>query len=234
MKNLILLALVPLLLAACSTNESATQSAVVMTTTPSPRPISSLITPSQTPSAIPIPTNAYTVSPEPDIAPNCNIVNEAGQLYLLSDKKYRNLLAFTSTRALDQALAIHYPEWSNYRQTVSWSTQPITMGEIINEASFDNELNLQINPSVTLITLGESLDWQLPSNTDMYSKAREVSLAINRLSLDWDTPQNETLRSQYPQIANTGTYALYIFFNSEPAKLERWCKRYQMLFGTPQ
>ncbi len=233
MRNLIVLALIPLLLAACSTNESATHSPVVMTTTPSPLPVNPSITPSQTPSAIPIPTSTHTASPEPDIALNCNIINEAGQLYLLSDKKFQNLLAFTSTRELDQALAIHYPEWSNYRQMVSWSAQPIAIGEIMNSASLDIELNLQINPAVTLVTLGESLNWQLPSNTDLYLKAREISLQLSRSGFDWDTQQNESLRSQYPEIVNGGTYALYIFFHSNLDSLESWCNKYQILFGTP-
>jgi hypothetical protein len=134
------------------------------------------------------------------------MLNEGGQLYLLSDREFRNL--FTTGVKLDRALAVHYPEWANYRQMVSWSTQPVTLGEIINSASLDNELNLQINAAVALVTLGESLDWQLPSNTDLYLKAREISLGLNRLSLDWDMPQNESLRSQYPEIANSGTYAL--------------------------
>jgi hypothetical protein len=233
MKNFILLTLVLLPLAACATNKLTAQSTVITTTTPSPLPISPSITPSQTPSAIPIPTKTFTASPEPDIAPNCNIVNKAEQIYLLSDNKYHNLLAFTGTRKLDQALAIHYPEWSNYRQTVSWSDQPVTMGEIMNSASINIELNLQINPAVTLVTLGERLDWQLPSNTDLYLKARETSLELNRSSIDWELPQNESLRSQYPQVANSGTYALYIFFHSDLDSLESWCNRYQMLFGTP-
>ncbi len=231
MKNLILLTLVPLLLAACATQELATQSITIATTTPSPLPFSPSITPSQTPSVIPISTNTYTVSPEPAIAPNCRIVNEGGQLYLLSDKEFRNF--FITGVKLDRALAIHYPEWANYRQRVSWSAQPVTLGTIINSASLDNELNLQINAAVTLVTLGESLDWQLPSNTDLYLKAREISLELNRLGFDWDTPQNERLRSQYPEVANSGTYALYIFFNSKPNRLQSWCNSYQMLFGTP-
>jgi hypothetical protein len=37
------------------------------------------------------------------------------------------------------------------------------VGEIIVSASYDEEANLQINPAVTLVTLGDSLDWQLPS-----------------------------------------------------------------------
>ena len=233
MKNLILLTLVPLLIAACTTHELATQPTIVTTTTPSLLPISPSITPSQTPSAFPIPTSTHTASTAPDIAPNCNIVNEAGQIYLLSDKKFQNLLAFAGTRELDQALAIHYPEWSNYRQMVSWSAQPVALGEIINSASFDVELNLQINPAVTLVTLGESLDWQLPSNTDLYLKAQEISLELNRSGFDWDMQQNESLSSKYPEVANSGTYALYIFFHSDPDSLESWCNRYQMLFGTP-
>ena len=229
MKNLLLLTLAPLLLVACAANKLATQSIVFATTTSSPLPVSPSITPSQTPSAIPIPTNTYTVSPEPNIAPNCNIVNERGQLYLLSDKEFHSL--FSTGVKVDRALAVHYPEWANYRQMVSWSTQPVTLGDIINSASLDIESNLQINTAVILVTLGESLNWQLPSNTDLSVEVQEISTEINRLSLDWDTPQNESLRSQYPGVANSGTYALYIFFNSKRDSLQRWCNKYQTLFG---
>jgi hypothetical protein len=134
---------------------------------------------------------------------------------------------------LDRTLATHYPEWASYRQTVPWSKQPVKLGEIIVSASLDLESDLQINPAVTLVTLGDNFDWQLPSNTDIFLKAHEISTELNRLSLDWDTPQNKSLRSQYPKIENSGTYAFYIFFNYKLDRLQSWCNIYQQLFGTP-
>jgi hypothetical protein len=229
MKNLLLLTLILVLLVACTTDQLATQSMVSTTTTPSSLPFFPVATGSYTPSAVPLPTATYTVSPEPGIAPNCEIVDGAGQFYLLSEKEFHSI--FTTGAKLDRVLAMHYPEWANYRQMVSWSTQPVTLGEIINNTSLDVERNLQINAAVILVTLGEDLNWQLPPNTDLFLKAEEISLEINRLSLDWEAPQNESLQSQYPQVANSGTYALYIFFNSEQDRLQRWCNTYRILFG---
>ena len=116
---------------------------------------------------------------------------------------------------------------------VSWSTQPETLGEIINSASLDTYLNLQINSGVILVTLGETLGWQLPTNTDLYLKATEISTVLNRPDLDWDNPYNESLRSQFPQVANGGTYALYIYFNYDHDQLQSWCNTYQQMFGVP-
>jgi hypothetical protein len=204
---------------------------VTATITSSPPLFVPSITPSRTPLAIPLPTNTYTASPEPDIAPNCRITNEGGQLYLLSDAEFHDL--GTLERELDQALARHYPEWASYTQTVSWSTQPAKLGEIIVAASLDEYSNLQINPAVTLVTLGDSLDWQLPSNTDLYLKSQEISTELNRLSFDWEDPQNESLRSQYPAVANSGTYAFYAYFNHNLDGLQSWCNTYHQLFAAP-
>lgn len=203
---------------------------ITETTVPSLLPATSSITPLPIPATTPVPTNTFTVTPEPDIAPNCKIANEEGRLYLLSDQEFRDLR--THQGILNQALAIHYPEWANYTQMVPSSTQPVNLGEIMVAVSLDEEANLQINAAVTLVTLGDSLDWQLPSNTDLYLKSQEISTELNRLSLDWDNPYNESLRSQYPEVANSGTYALYIFFDSRLDRLQRWCNTYQQLFGT--
>ena len=240
MKNLLLLLLIFLLLTACAGTvpasdsvESPAQTAIIATTMAAFPTFVVTITPlpTPTPSPIPIPTNTYTASPEPAIAPNCNITNEAGQLYVLSDREFHSI--FTTSGKLDRALAVHYPAWASYRQMVSWSTQPETLGEIINSASLDTYLNLQINSGVILVTVGETLNWQLPSNTDLSLKATEISTALNRPDLDWDNPYNESLRSQYPQVANGGTYALYTFFNYDLDQLRSWCSIYQQMFGTP-
>jgi hypothetical protein len=201
---------------------ATTMAAFVITITPSPTP---------TPSPFPVPTNTYTASPVPAIAPNCNLTNGDGQLYLLSDTEFSSL--FTGKGKLNRALAAHLPEWADYRQTVPWSTEPVTLGEIVNSASFDEQLNLQINSAVTLVTLGESLGWQLPSNLDMYARSREISLALKQHDRDWENPENESLRNQYPDVANGGTYALYTFFNYDLDQLQSWCNVYQQMFGTP-
>jgi hypothetical protein len=203
---------------------------VTATRTLSPSPIPPA-TASHTPTAIPTPTNTSTPSPEPAIAPNCRITNEGGQLYLLSDAEFHDLGTLESE--LDRVLAKHYPEWAGYTQTVSWSTQPAKLGEIIVAASLDEYSNLQINPAVTLVTLGDSLNWQLPSNTDLYLKSQEISEELDRLAFDWEDPQNESLRRQYREVTNSATYAFYAYFNHNLDRLQSWCNTYQQLFATP-
>ena len=218
-----------LFLTACGGIPPTSAITATASTEPSLTPFTPSITPSPIPVTTPVPTNTFTVTPEPDIAPNCRIANEEGQLYLLSDQEFRDLR--THEGILNQALAIHYPEWAHYTQMVPSSTQPVNLGEIMVSASLNIELNLQINAAVTLVTLGDSLDWQLPSNTDLYLKSQEISTELNRLSLDWDNPYNESLRSQYPEVANSGTYALYAYFNYNLDRLQTWQQTYRRLFG---
>jgi len=149
----------------------------------------------------------------------------------LSDQEFHDLGILESE--LDQALAAHYPEWASYTQTVSWSTQPEKLGAIIVAASLDEYSSLQINAAVTLVVLGESVHWQLPSNTDLYLKSQEISEELDRLAFDWENPQNESLRSQYPEVTNSATYAIYTYFNHNLDRLQSWCNIYQQLFGTP-
>ena len=223
--------LITIQLVACGIATPMPTFTATATTAPSLTLSTPSITPSPIPTVTPLLTNTLTASPEPDIEPNCKIASEGGRLYLLSDKEFRSL--FTTEGKLDRALAAHYPEWANYTQMVSWNTQPVKLGEIIVSASLNEQLNLQINPAVTLITVGETMDWQLPSNMNLFLRSREISTELNRLSDDWDNPYDERLRHQYPEVANSSTYALYIFFNSKLDRLQRWCNTYQLLFGIP-
>jgi hypothetical protein len=165
------------------------------------------------------------------MAPNCEIANEKGQLYLLSDKEFSDL--GTTESELDRALVTHYPEWANYRQRVSWSTQPVKLGEVIVSASLDEYLS-QINPAVTLVVVGESVDWQLPSHMDFFVRAQEISQVLQQQFDDFygGNPQNESLRSQHPEVENSSTYALYAYFDHNLDRLQSWCNTYQQLFGT--
>jgi murein DD-endopeptidase MepM/ murein hydrolase activator NlpD len=148
---------------------------------------------------------------------------------VISDQEFRDLR--TTPGKLDQVLTNNYPEWANYTQMVPWSTQPVKLGEIIVSVSHDEESNLQINAAVTLVTLGDSLNWQLPSNTDIYLRSQEISTELNRLSFDWENPFDDSLRRQYPEVANSGTYALYAFFDYNLDRLQSWQQTYRGLFG---
>jgi hypothetical protein len=187
-------------------------------------------TPSPIPTKTPLPTGIPTSTSEPAISPGCTIVNERGQLFVLSDKEFSDL--WSHERVIDQALARYYPEWGNYRQMVSWSTEPVKLSEILTSASFDNELNLQINSTVALVALGMSLDWQLPVHSDLFLKSREISLKLNDLALEWERPGNEQIHMSFANISNAATYALYIYFDSNQEKLREFCTTYQRLFIT--
>ena len=131
---------------------------------------------------------------------------------------------------LNQALANNFPEWANYEQNVRWSSEPAKLGEIVLNASFQEQFAL--NPAVTLITLGESMNWQLPSNSDLFFQSLDISERLNKLVFEWTNPENEAIRAHYPEVSNGATYALYVFFNYDIERLQTWCNTYQQLFGT--
>jgi len=194
------------------------------TTAPSFAPVISSITPT----TIPSPTNTFTVTPEPGAPPGCKIINEDGKLYVLSDDVF---FAFgPSVEELDQALVGNYPEWANYEQNVSWSSELVTVGKIVREASFQEKFAL--NSAVTLVTLGESLNWQLPTDSDLFLQSLTISERLVRLWDEYSHPDNEVIRSRNSKVTNGATYALYILFDYDTNRLQAWCGTYQRLFGT--
>lgn len=187
-------------------------------------------TPSPIPTSIPTPTNIPTATSEPAISPGCTMVNGMGQLYILSDKEFFDL--WSHKREIDQALANTYPEWASYTQKVSWDTQPAKISEIVNSASLDEELNIQVNSMVALVVLGMSLDWKLPTNIDLYLKSKEINQNLSHLTFEWDGLGNELVHTRFPEVSNSATYALYVFFNYDKQKLKEFCNTYQRLFRT--
>ncbi|MEJ5240328.1 MAG: hypothetical protein WHS87_03950 [Anaerolineales bacterium] len=132
---------------------------------------------------------------------------------------------------INQALTDVFPAWAIFEQPVSWKPEPAKVGEIIREASLFEE-TFALNPAVTLVTLGVSLDWQLPPDSDLYSRAIATGRRLEHLWHEWAHPDNEYIRVRHPNLANDGaTYALYIFFNQDLEKLQLWCDTYQKLFG---
>jgi hypothetical protein len=198
------------------------------TNAPSLTPITPTITPSPIPTITSLPTGTYTATPEPDTPPGCKILNEDGKLNVLSDDVFFAL--GPSGEELDQALADNYPEWANYKQNVSWYPEPVTVGKIVREASFQERFAL--NSAITLVTLGESLNWQLPSNSDLFSESLTAGERLHHLWFEWTNPENKQIRAQFSEVANAATYALYVYFGYDGAKLQAWCMTYQRLFGT--
>ena len=201
---------------------------ITATNAPSLTPITPTITPSPFPTITSLPTGTYTATPEPGTPPGCKIIDESGNLYVLSSNE---IFAWGVTEdELNQALANNFPEWANYEQNVRWSSEPAKLGEIVLNASFQEQFAL--NPAVTLITLGESMNWQLPSNSDLFFQSLDISERLNKLVFEWTNPENEAIRAHYPEVSNGATYALYVFFNYDIERLQTWCNTYQQLFGT--
>jgi hypothetical protein len=193
------------------------------TTAPSLTPI----IPSLTSTTIPLPATTITATLEPIISPGCAIVNEVGQIFVLSDQVFFAL--GPSAEELDQALADNYPEWASYKQKVSWSPEFVTVGKIVREASFQEKFAL--NSAVTLVTLGDSRNWQLPLDGDLFSESLTVGERLHHLWFEWTSPENEYIRTRYPQVVNAATYALYVFFDHDTYRLQTWCNAYEQLFG---
>jgi len=134
-----------------------------------------------------------------------------------------------SEEELDQVLAVNYPEWADYEQNVSWYSEPVTVGKIVREASFQEKFAL--NSAVTLVTLGESRGWQLPSDGDVFLESLTISERLHHLWFEWTNPENEEIRAQFPEITNAATYALYVYFDYDINRLQAWQDAYQGLFG---
>ena len=189
---------------------------------------SATIAPPTLSATVAAPTNTLTLTPEPDIALECVIVNNAGKLYLLSDKMF---FSFGPTEEeIDQILANSYPEWANYEQNVPWDTKPVKLGEIVSAASSDDRFN--INPAVVLVVLGESLGWQIPPDSDLFLQSQLISEKLADFSFEWMKPENEKLRTQYSEVSNGATYALYALFDYDTERLNKWHDTYRRLFGS--
>ncbi len=241
---LILLAL----LAACVVpiGGGTTPTAPTATSAPTFTPVPSIATllPTALPTATPLPTETPILTPtvlfieaptttntpasiaEHNSLPACVIIDDAGKLYVLSDDV---IFAWGSSKEdLNQALASIFPKWADFRQEVSWTPKRVTAGKVMVEASFQEQFAL--NPAVTLVTVGVSLNWKLPSDGNLYWPARNTGKRLVRLWYEYNHPENDAIRAYYPEVANAATYALYVFFGYDEEKLQTWCDTYQTLF----
>jgi hypothetical protein len=167
-----------------------------------------------------------TETPNKNFLSDCKITTEEGKIYALSD----DLIFSWGVREeqIDTALEGNFPEWAAYRQTVEWAANPVKISEIVINASWQERF--VINPAVNLVTLGESFNWQLPEDKDIYLKSKTINEELNRLWFEWINPDNDQIRSLYPDVSNASTYALYIYFDQTTQKIENWCNSYQTLF----
>lgn len=108
------------------------------------------------------------------------------------------------------------------------SNAPVPLSVIIIDASIQKEY--QISPIVTLVTLGESLDWELPDDGDIETRAKNISKQLHDSFADWYLSESGEYQKEYPQIENAATYALYQFFQGDTKRLKSWCVSIQNLF----
>jgi hypothetical protein len=106
----------------------------------------------------------------------------------------------------------------------------VTAGVVVAEASFQERFAL--NPAVTLVTVGVNLDWKLFIDGNLYWPSRSTGERLVHLWFEYSAPEHAALRADYPEVANAATYALYVFFDRDQAKLQVWCNTYQKLFKT--
>jgi hypothetical protein len=159
---------------------------------------------------------------------SCQITDKNGKLNVLSDEVFFAWRA--SEDEINQALANNYPQWSTYQQNVSWHNDPVSLAKIVREASYQEKFAL--NSEVTLVTLGESFNWQLPLDSDLFEHSLLIAERLVHLWHEFTNPDHEAIRSQYSEVSNAATYALYVFFDFDKEKLENWCHAYQNLFST--
>jgi len=191
---------------------------------PSPTPeIRSVVSPSPTHIAFTSQTASTATVP----LPLCQIIDKAGKLNVLSDDVF---FAYSSEDELNQALANTYPQWAIYQENVPWNEEPEKLGKIVQEASFQETFAL--NPEVTLVTLGESFQWQLTVDKDIFEHSLTIGERLVRLWDEFSHPDNQAIRSQFREVSNGATYALYAFFEFDKGELQNWCNSYQSLFGT--
>ncbi len=221
-------------LSACvsaGTSSTSTQPTTILTTTvfSTFSPTSTRVptkTIHHTPSPSSSPTSISTLTPTPSCLTNIH----GSKLFILHDSVlYRGGV---QGEHLDRALEVRFPEWTTFTQIPYWNDKPLSAGEIIDEASFAEEF--QINPAITLVTLGVEFNWMLPSNGDLFTIARETAKNLNGYYWDYafdDIDDQTQIKNSYPGIENAATYAIYAYFDNDKEKLVEWCETYIELFN---
>ena len=229
----LVLIILPLTAAACSPGQIET-----LTTSPpvpsSPPTLTSTTLPAPSPqqTAASSPTATSTTTPTPTApptatsTPGCVLSNQEGRLYVLHDEVLFH--PGPGSEVLDQALAGVYPGLASFRQSLAWYDEPVSTGQIIEDASFEE--TFQLNSAVTLVTVGLEIDWQLPPYGDLYYRARTTGDRLVTLWYEYSLPDHQAVREQYAQVANGATYALYKYYDGNQAVLREWCLAYTALF----
>jgi len=154
----------------------------------------------------------------------CDFESLDPQGVLLNDEVYFSIGPIP--KEIDDRLSQIYPQWEDFDQIVT--TDPWTAGVVLDQASFGGP-EYGVNPAVLLVTVGMNLEWQVPSDGDLYNRAVQTAKELEQYAVDYYT--QEEIKSAYPQIGNQSTYALYQYFGEDLDLLEKWCRTYQAFFG---
>jgi hypothetical protein len=129
---------------------------------------------------------------------------------------------------LDRSLSRAHPHWSEFRQQLDWYDEPVSAGQVVDDAAF--AATFEANSAVVLVTVGLQRDWRLPLNGDLFTLARVATYHLNRHF--WDYVFNENnVQKRYPEVANASTYAIYALFDFDQTALGAWCEAYTDLYG---
>jgi hypothetical protein len=212
-----------------SRNQAKEQSAIAPTVSPPPSPISTTKPSATIPltlSPSPFPISIPTLTP----TPSCITTLNGNRIYVLSD----DLSAHPGPddEQLDQALLSSYPNWAAFTQKLPWHDEPVSVGQVFDDASFTKEF--QVNPAVTLVTVMVKLDHKLPNNGDLFSIARETAHLLDlhywKYAFD-DVDKTTHIKEKHPEIENAATYSIYAYFEYDMEKLDTWCRTYIELFN---
>jgi hypothetical protein len=165
----------------------------------------------------PFPTSLPTSTGNLASTQSCMTNEQDSKLFILhNDVLFYSLV---DEEILDKALLNNYLEWSSFRQKLDWRDEPVSAGIIIDDASFAE--TFQLNPAVTLVTVGLHLDWELPPDNDLFTISRSTGEKLD---------DQTKIKTKYPEVGNAATYSIYAFFEYDQAILEDWCKTYVKLF----
>jgi len=130
------------------------------------------------------------------------------------------------SQQMDDALALHYPEWALFRQTIL--RQNLTAGNVFEQAAFGGS-EYGVNGAILLSVVGTDLKWQLPSDGNLFLRAVQAAKMIYPHYTAFYT--EEQVRAAFPEIGNAPTYGLYRYFGKDLQRLETWCRNYVLLVG---
>jgi hypothetical protein len=125
-----------------------------------------------------------------------------------------------TSNEIDEAVIGLYPVWHSFRQTVVGLSH--TVGDVFKQAAFGGP-EYGLNPAVLLVVVGMDLDWQPPTDGDLFGRAVQAAKIMHPYYVDFYT--EEQVRAAYPQIGNAPTYALYRFFGARNSPSGSRCTR---------